>query len=110
MSFYGREAEMAFLRERWSKKAAEFLVFWGKRRIGKTELVKQFTSTLFRNGSHPNMCLRPLIMGFISERENSPDLATTRETSTATPPATVFNAHSLSRLKQFTAAFRPVSS
>jgi AAA+ ATPase superfamily predicted ATPase len=42
MAFIDRESELAFLEEKWREAKAQFLVLWGKRRVGKTELVKQF--------------------------------------------------------------------
>ena len=42
MIFHGRKRELAFLKERWGAEKAEFVILWGKRRVGKTELVKQF--------------------------------------------------------------------
>lgn len=40
--FLNREQELAFLEEKWRESKAQFIVLWGKRRVGKTELVKQF--------------------------------------------------------------------
>lgn len=40
--FINREMELAFLEERWRERRPQFIVLWGKRRVGKTELVKQF--------------------------------------------------------------------
>lgn len=42
MEFIDREKELAFLEEKWREPGAGFIVLWGKRRVGKTELVKQF--------------------------------------------------------------------
>lgn len=42
MKFINREKELAFLEEKWSEKKSQLIILWGKRRIGKTELVKQF--------------------------------------------------------------------
>jgi AAA+ ATPase superfamily predicted ATPase len=42
MTFIDRERELSFLEERWREAKAQFVVLWGKRRVGKTELVKQF--------------------------------------------------------------------
>ena len=42
MEFINRERELAFLEEKWKEPNAQLIVLWGKRRIGKTELVKQF--------------------------------------------------------------------
>jgi uncharacterized protein len=41
--FVGRERELAFLRQALSEKSSQFIVVYGKRRVGKTELVKQFS-------------------------------------------------------------------
>ena len=42
MVFINREKELEFLEERWKDGTPQFIVIWGKRRVGKTELVKQF--------------------------------------------------------------------
>jgi len=42
MEFIDREKELAFLEEKWKDQRAQLIILWGKRRIGKTELVKQF--------------------------------------------------------------------
>ncbi len=40
--FYNRVSELGVLEERWASNRAELLVLYGRRRLGKTELVKQF--------------------------------------------------------------------
>ncbi len=42
LKFIDRKDELAFLEERYAKKGFEFFVLYGRRRIGKTELIKQF--------------------------------------------------------------------
>lgn len=42
MEFINRKKELLFLEEKWKEPGAQFIVLWGKRRVGKTELVKQF--------------------------------------------------------------------
>jgi AAA+ ATPase superfamily predicted ATPase len=42
MEFIDRERELAFLEEKWKDQRAQLIILWRKRRIGKTELVKQF--------------------------------------------------------------------
>jgi len=42
MEFINREKELVFLEEKWKEKKPQLIILWGKRRIGKTELVKQF--------------------------------------------------------------------
>ncbi len=42
MTFIDRERELGFLQGKWQEKGAQLIVLWGKRRVGKTELVKQF--------------------------------------------------------------------
>lgn len=42
MKFIGREQELGAMQRAWISKKAGFWVIWGKRRVGKTELVKQF--------------------------------------------------------------------
>ncbi len=41
MDFINRERELAFLEEKCHEEKAQFIVLWGKRRVGKTELVKE---------------------------------------------------------------------
>lgn len=40
--FINREKELDFLESKWKEEQAHLIVLWGKRRVGKTELVKQF--------------------------------------------------------------------
>lgn len=40
--FVNRKEELEFLEERWGSKNFEFIVIYGRRRIGKTEIIKQF--------------------------------------------------------------------
>lgn len=40
--FVNREKELAFLNERYSANNAEMIIIYGRRRVGKTELIKQF--------------------------------------------------------------------
>ena len=49
MRFFDREAEFEKLREieELSQEVAQFTIITGRRRIGKTELVKQFYARLF---------------------------------------------------------------
>jgi hypothetical protein len=42
VEFIDRDAEIAFLEGKWRERSAQLIVLWGKRRVGKTELVKQF--------------------------------------------------------------------
>lgn len=42
MTFLNRTAELSFLNEKWETNEGQMIVLWGKRRVGKTELVKQF--------------------------------------------------------------------
>jgi AAA+ ATPase superfamily predicted ATPase len=42
LEFINREKELAFLEEKWREKKPQLIILWGKRRVGKTELVKQF--------------------------------------------------------------------
>lgn len=57
MSFINRKRELIFLLEKWKEPGPQFIVLWGKRRVGKTELVKQF----MRDKQH---------LYFLSERTN----------------------------------------
>lgn len=42
MTFIDRRNELNFLEDKWQDPRAQLIVLWGKRRVGKTELVKQF--------------------------------------------------------------------
>ena len=42
MEFVNREEELTFLNEKWITNDPQFIIIYGKRRIGKTELVIQF--------------------------------------------------------------------
>lgn len=42
MAFVDREKELRFLEEKWAETKPHMIVLWGKRRVGKTELIKQF--------------------------------------------------------------------
>lgn len=44
LMFIDRKEELTFLQERYAKNEFEFFVIYGRRRIGKTELIKQFIS------------------------------------------------------------------
>lgn len=40
--FIGREKELKFLQEKYEDKKAQLIVLYGRRRIGKTETLKEF--------------------------------------------------------------------
>ena len=42
MKFINRDKELKSLKEKWKSQKAEFFIIYGKRRVGKTELIKQF--------------------------------------------------------------------
>ena len=42
MPFINREQELKALNEKWRSNIAQFFIIYGKRRVGKTELIKQF--------------------------------------------------------------------
>jgi hypothetical protein len=42
MKFIDRENELKSLETKWREKSAHFFIIYGKRRVGKTELIKQF--------------------------------------------------------------------
>jgi len=42
MKFINRTKELAALNEKWEAKTSQLFIIYGKRRVGKTELVKQF--------------------------------------------------------------------
>lgn len=52
MNFIGRKKELEILTERFNSSKAEFLLIYGRRRIGKTELVNKFISA-----DHPGIIL-----------------------------------------------------
>jgi AAA+ ATPase superfamily predicted ATPase len=43
MKFINRNQELDYLNKKWKSKNSNFVIIYGKRRVGKTELVKQFT-------------------------------------------------------------------
>jgi len=40
--FVDRESELDFLEKSYFKNTAQFIILYGRRRIGKTELIKKF--------------------------------------------------------------------
>ena len=42
MPFINREQELKVLNEKWQSNSAQFFISHGKRRVGKTELIKRF--------------------------------------------------------------------
>ncbi|NTV41217.1 MAG: ATP-binding protein [Candidatus Moranbacteria bacterium] len=42
MKFINRTVELKDMNEKWEKNTSQFFIIYGKRRVGKTELVKQF--------------------------------------------------------------------
>ncbi len=42
MAFINRVQELTVLNENWQSHIAQFFIVYGKRRVGKTELIKQF--------------------------------------------------------------------
>ncbi|MHB8093229.1 MAG: ATP-binding protein [Syntrophales bacterium] len=46
MIFVNRETELSFLRRAWQEEKSQFVVIYGKRRVGKTALVKEFSRDL----------------------------------------------------------------
>ena len=60
MKFIDRVKELAFLEEKWKEQKAQLVILWGKRRVGKTELTKQFIK------GKPNVY-------FLSENTNEKD-------------------------------------
>lgn len=61
MKFIDREGDLGSLERFWKKEESQFLVIYGKRRIGKTELIKQFIK------DKPNIYF---LVQKISEQEN----------------------------------------
>ena len=45
MTFHDRTEELAALNERWESGSAQLIVVWGRRRVGKTELLAEFLRT-----------------------------------------------------------------
>lgn len=52
MKFVNRKTEIKFLKRHYSSKSAEFIVVYGRRRVGKTELLHQFS----KNKNHIYFC------------------------------------------------------
>jgi AAA+ ATPase superfamily predicted ATPase len=44
MEFLNRDDELAALREQWEARDARYFVLWGRRRVGKTELLSRFVA------------------------------------------------------------------
>ncbi len=44
MTFINRQDELKDLEKLWNEKKSQLVIFYGKRRVGKTELIKQFIS------------------------------------------------------------------
>ena len=44
MEFVDRERELAFLDAHFKSRRSEFLVIWGRRRVGKTALLQNFVA------------------------------------------------------------------
>lgn len=44
--FFGRKEELKFLKNKYISNKAEFIIIYGRRRIGKTELLKEFAKDL----------------------------------------------------------------
>ncbi|MBI4656263.1 MAG: ATP-binding protein, partial [Elusimicrobia bacterium] len=42
MKFINRSKELNFLEKKWDEKKSHFIIIYGKRRVGKTELIKHF--------------------------------------------------------------------
>lgn len=42
MKFINREEELKALNSKWAENKPHFVIIYGKRRVGKTELIKQF--------------------------------------------------------------------
>lgn len=42
MKFINRVRELKFLESKWMEPGAQFIILWGKRRVGKTEVIKKF--------------------------------------------------------------------
>jgi len=42
MDFINRKEELKFLEEKWRERNSQLIVLWGRRRVGKTELIKHF--------------------------------------------------------------------
>ena len=54
MKFINREQELNALERFWEDKESQLIVIYGKRRVGKTELIKHFM-----HGFHPDHRLQP---------------------------------------------------
>jgi hypothetical protein len=51
MIFVNRDAELSFLSRAWQEEGSQLVVIYGKRRIGKTALVKEFSNR--KQSGHP---------------------------------------------------------
>jgi uncharacterized protein len=76
--FIGRSQELKTLEERWRSKSSELVVLYGRRRVGKTELIRRLARkkrTLFSVGTRSDA--RSQIRHFVEELArwmNDPDL------------------------------------
>ena len=53
--FVDRKEEISLLEEEWAKEKGQLIVLYGRRRIGKTRLLLEFTKTKNRNGIFYNL-------------------------------------------------------
>lgn len=51
--FADREEELGFLERKWSERGAQLVVIYGRRRVGKTMLLKEFLKGKIQKGSSP---------------------------------------------------------
>ncbi|MFH0875791.1 MAG: ATP-binding protein [archaeon] len=80
LNFINRKNEISFLDERYSSSSFEFIVVYGRRRVGKTELIKHFLSRkegiyllCDKSGTELNI---GRLKGKISEKLKEPVIAT----------------------------------
>src|SRR3989338_5244088 len=57
--FIGRKKELAFLEQLYQEQKAQLVIFYGRRRVGKTELIRQFIKDkphiIYSNSAIPSL-------------------------------------------------------
>ncbi len=72
ITFINRELELRVLNERYQNSKAEFIVIYGRRRVGKTEIIKQFCKDkphlyYLADKSNPKLQLQKIV-GMVAEK------------------------------------------
>ncbi|MBI5226239.1 ATP-binding protein [Candidatus Micrarchaeota archaeon] len=77
MVFYNRKSELAFFENRLESESAQLIILEGRRRIGKTELVKRLMETnpnalyLFVNDTEPKLILDEFAAAILQQRKET---------------------------------------